>query len=164
MEFYLIVREFFVTRKIVLGLIKIKLGLMKTLYLGNLDSKRDWGHAEDYVEAQWRILQYNKPDDFVISTGVQISVRDFIKKVAKKLNIKIVFKGKGLNEVAYDENKKIIIRVSKNYFRPLDVKNLLGDYSKAKKLLNWKPKKNLDNLIDEMIKFDFDDLKTRNKN
>jgi GDPmannose 4,6-dehydratase len=156
--------EFFVTRKIVLGLIKIKLGLMKTLFLGNLDSKRDWGHAEDYVEAQWRILQYNKPDDFVISTGVQISVRDFIKKVAKKLNIKIVFKGKGLNEVAYDENKKIIIRVSKNYFRPLDVTNLLGDYSKAKKLLNWKPKKNLDNLIDEMIKFDFDDLKTRNKN
>jgi GDPmannose 4,6-dehydratase len=156
--------EFFVTRKIVLGLIKIKLGLMKTLFLGNLDSKRDWGHAEDYVEAQWRILQYNKPDDFVISTGVQISVRDFIKKVAKKLNIKIVFKGKGLNEVAYDENKKIIIRVSKNYFRPLDVTNLLGDYSKAKKLLNWKPKKNLDNLIDEMIEFDFDVLKKKNKN
>ena len=151
--------EFFVTRKIVLGLIKIKFGLMKTLYLGNLDSKRDWGHAEDYVEAQWKILQYSKPDDFIISTGVQTSVRDFVKKVAKKLNIKIIFNGKGLNEVGVDENKKVIIRVSKNYFRPLDVTNLLGNYSKAKRLLNWKPKKNLDYLIDEMIKFDLNDLK-----
>ena len=151
--------EFFVTRKIVLGLVRIKLGLMKTLYLGNLDSKRDWGHAEDYVEAQWKILQHNKPDDFIISTGKQISVRDFIKKVANKLDIKISFKGKGLNEIGVDQNKKVIVRVSKNYFRPLDVTNLLGDYSKAKKLLNWKPKKNLNHIIDEMIKFDFDNLK-----
>lgn len=153
--------EFFVTRKIVLGLVKIKLGLMKTLYLGNLDSKRDWGHAEDYIEAQWRILQYNKPDDFVISTGKQTSVRDFIKKVANKLDIKIAFKGKGLNEIGIDKSKKVIIRVSKNYFRPLDVTNLLGDYSKAKRLLNWKPKKDLDYLIDEMIKFDLHNLKKK---
>jgi GDPmannose 4,6-dehydratase len=151
--------EFFVTRKIVLGLIKIKLGLEKTLYLGNLDSKRDWGHAEDYVEAQWKILQYSKPDDFVISTGLQTSVRDFVKKVAKKLDIKITFKRKGLNEIGVDENKKAIIRVSKNYFRPLDVTNLLGNSSKAKRLLNWKPKKNLDYLIDEMINFDLNNLK-----
>jgi len=153
--------EFFVTRKIVLGLVKIKLGLIKTLYLGNLDSKRDWGHAEDYVEAQWKILQYNKPDDFVISTGKQTSVRDFIKKVGNKLDIKIAFKGKGLNEIGVDKKNKIIIRVSKNYFRPLDVTNLLGDYSKAKRLLNWKPKKDLDYLINEMIKFDLDNLKKK---
>lgn len=151
--------EFFVTRKIVLGLIKIKLGLEKTLYLGNLDSKRDWGHAEDYVEAQWKILQYSKPDDFVISTGLQTSVRDFVKKVAKKLDIKITFNGRGLNEIGVDENKKVLIRVNKNYFRPLDVTNLLGNSSKAKRLLNWKPKKNLDYLIDEMIKFDLNNLK-----
>jgi GDPmannose 4,6-dehydratase len=151
--------EFFVTRKIVLGLLRIKLGLIKNLYLGNLDSKRDWGHAEDYVEAQWKILQHSKPDDFVISTGIQTSVRDFIKKVAQKLDIRINFKGKGLNEVGIDQNKKVIIRVSKNYFRPLDVTNLLGNYSKAKRLLNWKPKKTLDNLIDEMIKFDLSNLK-----
>lgn len=151
--------EFFVTRKIVLGLIKIKLGLEKTLYLGNLDSKRDWGHAEDYVEAQWKILQYNKPDDFVISTGLQTSVRDFVKKVAKKLDIEITFKGRGLNEIGVDENKKAIIRVSKNYFRPIDVTNLLGNSSKARRLLNWRPKKNLDYLIDEMIKFDLNNLK-----
>lgn len=151
--------EFFVTRKIVLGLIKIKLGLEKTLYLGNLDSKRDWGHAEDYVEAQWKILQYSKPDDFVISTGLQTSVRDFVKKVAKKLDIEITFKGRGLNEIGVDENKKAIIRVSKNYFRPLDVTNLLGNSSKARRLLNWRPKKNLDYLIDEMIKFDLNNLK-----
>jgi GDPmannose 4,6-dehydratase len=153
--------EFFVTRKIVLGLVKIKLGLLKTLYLGNLDSKRDWGHAEDYVEAQWKILQYSKPDDFVISTGKQTSIRDFIKKVGNKLDINITFKGKGLNEIGVDKKNKIIIRVSKNYFRPLDVTNLLGDYSKAKRLLNWKPKKDLDYLIDEMIKFDLDNLKKK---
>ena len=154
--------EFFVTRKIILGLVKIKLGLIKTLYLGNLDSKRDWGHAEDYVEAQWKILQYHKPDDFVIATGVQISVRDFAKKVAEKLNIKLTFKGKGIKEIGFDETKRAIIKVSKNYFRPLDVTNLRGDYTKAKRLLNWKPKKNIDNLINEMIKFDLDNL-TKNK-
>jgi GDPmannose 4,6-dehydratase len=151
--------EFFVTRKIILGLIKIKLGLLNTLYLGNLDSKRDWGHAEDYVEAQWKILQHNKPDDFVIATNEQTSIRNFIIKVAEKLNIKIRFKGKGIKEVAVDENNKVIIRISKNYFRPLDVTNLMGDYSKAKKLLNWKPKKNLDYLINEMIESDLKNLK-----
>jgi GDPmannose 4,6-dehydratase len=153
--------EFFVTRKIILGLVKIKLGLLKTLYLGNLNSKRDWGHAEDYVEAQWKILQYGKPDDFVISTGKQTSIRDFIKKVGNKLGINITFKGKGLNEIGVDKKNKIIIRVSKNYFRPIDVTNLLGDYSKAKRLLNWKPKKDLDYLIDEMIRFDLDNLKKK---
>ncbi len=144
--------ETFVTKKIVRALVKIKMGRQKTLYLGNLDSKRDWGHARDYVEAMWKILQLNQPDDFVIATGKQYSIRQFISIVSKKLDMKILWKGKGLKEKGYDSsNKKPIILIDKNYIRPLDVNTLLGNASKARKKLSWKPKINIHKLIDEMI-------------
>jgi len=150
--------EFFVTRKIVIELIKIKLGLSKCLYLGNLNSLRDWGHAEDYAEMQWKILQHKSPDDFVIATGKQMSVRQFTIKVAKQLGMKLYFKGTGLKECGYTSGKKII-GVKKYFFRPSDVTNLMGDSSKARKILNWKPKKNIDFLIQDMIAHDYDRIK-----
>tara|TARA_B100000989_G_scaffold289825_1_gene262221 strand:- start:1823 stop:2854 length:1032 start_codon:yes stop_codon:yes gene_type:complete len=143
--------ETFVTKKIVSGLCKIKNNKLKTLYLGNIYSKRDWGHARDYVEAMWKILQQKKPDDFVIATGKQYTVKQFIDLTCKELKLKIKWKGKGLNEVAYDRNGKAIIRIDKNYFRPAEVDSLLGDPSKAKKILKWKPKTDIKNLIKEMI-------------
>ena len=143
--------ETFVTKKIVSGLYKIKNKKLKTLYLGNIYSKRDWGHARDYVEAMWKILQQKKPDDFVISTGKQYTVKQFINLVCKELNLQIKWKGKGLNETALDKNGKAIIKIDKNYFRPSEVDSLLGDSSKAKKVLNWRPKINLKQLIKEMI-------------
>ena len=128
------------------------MGKQKKLFLGNLDSKRDWGHARDYVEAMWKILQQKKPDDYVIATGKQLSIRQFINLVAKKLNLNIVWKGKGLNEKGYDTNiKKNIILIDKNYIRPLDVNTLLGNAAKARKKLSWKPKTNIHQLIEEMI-------------
>ena len=144
--------ETFVTKKIIRGLVRIKYGLDKKLFLGNLDAKRDWGHAKDYVEAMWKILQQKKPDDFVIATGKQYSIRKFINIVCKKLGLDITWKGKGLNEKAVNKkSKKIIIEIDKKYFRPLDVTTLLGKPTKAKKKLNWKPKYNLNSLIDDMI-------------
>ncbi len=144
--------ETFVTKKIVSALCKIKLGLQKKLYLGNLDAKRDWGHALDYVDAMWRILQQKTPDDFVIATGKQYSVRQFVNLVSKKLGIKIVWKGKGIKEKAIDVlTKKIIIECDKNYFRPLDVNTLLGDARKARKQLKWKPKIDINKLVDDMV-------------
>ena len=144
--------ETFVTKKIVSALVKIKMGKQKKLFLGNLDSKRDWGHAKDYVEAMWKILQHNKPDDFVIATGKQLSIRQFVNLVSKKLNMNIYWKGKGINEVGYDKiSKKKIIFVDKNYIRPLDVNTLLGNAKKARKILSWKPKIQINQLIDEMI-------------
>ena len=144
--------ETFVTKKIVKGLCKIKYGFQKKLYLGNLDAKRDWGHALDYVEAMWKMLQQKKPEDFVVATGKQFKIRDFVLMVSKKLGMKIVWKGKGLKEVGYDTvSKKTIIEIDKNYIRPLDVNTLLGDSRKARKKLNWKPKINIENLINEMI-------------
>ena len=125
--------ETFVTRKITMGLVKIKLGLQKKLVLGNLYAKRDWGHARDYVEAQWLILQQSKPDDYVIATGKQYSVKYFVNLVANKLKMKIKWKGKGINEKAYDHNNKVIIECNKKYFRPSEVDTLLGNPSKAKK-------------------------------
>ena len=119
--------ETFVTRKITIGLSKIKLGIQKKLTLGNIYAKRDWGHAKDYVEAQWLILQQKKPDDYVIATGKQYSVKYFINLVAKELKMKIFWRGKGLNEKAYDENNNVIIECSKKYFRPSEVETLLGD-------------------------------------
>ena len=131
---------------------RIKNNEQKTLYLGNLYSKRDWGHAKDYVEAMWKILQQKKPDDYVIATGKQYSIRQFVNFVTKKLNMKISWKGKGLNEKGYDLlNKKNIIFVDKNYLRPLDVNTLLGNASKARRELKWKPQINIHTLIDEMI-------------
>ncbi len=144
--------ETFVTKKIIRALVKIKMGKQKKLYLGNLDSKRDWGHAKDYVLAMWKILQQKKPDDFVIATGKQLSIRQFINLVAKKLNFNIVWKGKGINEKGFDLNtKKNIIMIDKNYIRPLDVNTLLGNAAKARKQLSWKPKINIHQLIEEMI-------------
>ncbi len=145
----------FVTRKIISGLCKIKEKKQKKLYLGNLNSKRDWGHARDYCFAMWKILQQKKPDDFVIATGIQYSIKQFINKVAKKLNMKIYWKGKGIKEKGYDKNGNIIIECHKNYFRPLDVNTLLGDSKKARKLLKWKPKTHIDSLIDEMIRAEY---------
>ena len=128
------------------------MGYQKELVLGNLDSRRDWGHARDYVEAMWKILQQKKPDDYVIATGKQYSIRQFINFVAKKLNMKIIWRGKGLNETGYDVlNKKKIILVDKNYIRPLDVNTLLGNAAKARRELKWKPQINIHALIDEMI-------------
>ena len=144
--------ETFVTKKIVSALVKIKMGKQKKLFLGNLDSRRDWGHAKDYVEAMWKILQQQKPDDFVIATGKQFSIRQFVNLVSKKLNMNISWKGKGIKEVGYDKiSKKNIIFVDKNYIRPLDVNTLLGNAKKARKILSWKPKIQINQLIDEMI-------------
>jgi GDPmannose 4,6-dehydratase len=143
--------ETFVTKKIISALCRIKLGKQKKLFLGNLDSKRDWGHAKDYCLAMWKILQQKNPDDYVIATGKQYSIKQFINLTAKKLNMTIRWKGKGINEKAFDIKGKSIIECDKNYFRPLDVNTLLGDAKKARKKLNWKPTKNIDDLIDEMI-------------
>ena len=145
--------ETFVTRKITRALSRIKLGLQKTLYLGNLISKRDWGHAKDYVEVQWLMLQQKKPEDFVIATGKQYSVRDFINIAAKNLNMKIKWKGKNENEIGIYENKEIV-RVDKSYYRPTEVDSLLGDASKAKKKLRWKPKISFKQLVKEMVESD----------
>ena len=152
--------ETFVTKKIIRALVRIKMGKQKKLFLGNLDSKRDWGHAKDYVEAMWKILQQKKPDDYVIATGKQLSIREFVNLVSKKLHLKISWKGKGLNERGYDlKSKKDIILIDKNYIRPLDVNTLLGNASKARKKLSWKPKTNIHKIIDEMI---LDEINTLN--
>jgi GDPmannose 4,6-dehydratase len=148
--------ETFVTRKITIGLAKIKLKKQKKLELGNIYAKRDWGHANDYAEAMWKILQQKKPDDFVIATGKQYSVKDFINIAAKKINIDLIWRGKGLDEVGVEKKtNKIIIKINKKYFRPTEVDSLKGDYKKAKKILNWKPKITFKELVHEMIMSDF---------
>ena len=144
--------ETFVTRKIVIALCRIKLGLQKKLFLGNLDAKRDWGHAKDYVEAMWKMLQQKKPSDYVIATGKQFSVRDFVSLTLKELKIKHYWKGKGINSKCFNENGKCIIECDKEYFRPLEVDTLLGDSKKAFKELKWKPKIQLKELVSEMVK------------
>ena len=142
--------ETFVTRKITLALSRIACGLQDCLYLGNLDAKRDWGHAKDFIEMQWLMLQQELPDDYVISTGIQYSVRDFINLAAKFLNLNIEWNGKGIKEVGL-YNKKPIIKIDKNYFRPTEVETLLGDSKKAHKILGWKPKISFQELVKEMI-------------
>ena len=129
--------ETFVTKKIISALCRIKVGKQKKLYLGNLNAKRDWGHAKDYCEAMWKMLQQKKPDDYVISTGKQYSIKQFINLAAKKLNMKIIWKGKGIKEKAYNERGVAIIECDKKYLRPLDVNTLLGNSKKARKKLNW---------------------------
>ena len=146
--------ETFVTQKIVQALSRIKKKQQKTLYLGNLNSKRDWGHAKDYVEAMWLMLQQKKPTDLVIATGKQTTVKNFVNKVSKKLGMKILWRGRGINERGIDQNGKIVVACDKSYYRPLEVNSLLGDSRKARKLLNWKPKFNLDSLISEMVKLE----------
>ena len=150
--------ETFVTKKIVSALCRIKEQKQKKLYLGNLNAKRDWGHAEDYCYAMWKILQQKEPDDYVIATGNQYSIRQFINLTAKKLDMKISWKGKGLKEKAFNERGFPIIECDKNYFRPLDVNTLLGDARKARRQLNWKPSYNINSLIDEMIASEYQKL------
>jgi GDPmannose 4,6-dehydratase len=143
--------ETFVTKKIIMGLCRIKTGKQKKLFLGNLSAKRDWGHARDYVEAMWKMLQRKKPQDYVISTGKQYSVKDFINLSLKELNIKYYWKGKGINQKCYNDKGNCIIECDKEYFRPLEVDTLLGDSRKARKELNWKPKFNIAKLVKEMV-------------
>ena len=143
--------ETFVTKKIVSALCKIKSAKQKKLFLGNLNAKRDWGHANDYCEAMWKMLQQKKPEDYVIATGKQYSIKQFINLTAKQLNMKIYWKGKGLKEKGYNEKGEPIIECDKNYFRPLDVNTLLGNSLKARKKLKWKPKVDIHMLIKEMI-------------
>ena len=142
--------ETFVTKKITKGLAQIKLGQQKNLYLGNLNALRDWGHAKDFVEAQWLMLQQEKPEDFVIATGKQYSVRDFVNLASKQLDMKIEWRGKGLDEVGSIDGQDII-KIDARYFRPTDVETLLGDASKAKEKLNWVPKISFEQLVKEMI-------------
>ena len=146
--------ETFVTKKIVSGLCKIKNNKQKKLYLGNLYAKRDWGHAKDYVVAMWKMLQQKKPDDYVIATGRQYSVKEFINLTVKELNMKIQWRGKGLKEKGC-WNDKIIIEIDKNYFRPTEVYSLKGNFDKARKKLKWKPTINIKQLVREMIDFEY---------
>ena len=148
--------ETFVTKKVVKALCNIKFGKQKKLFVGNLDAKRDWGHAEDYVQAMWKMLQYKKPDDFVICTGKQYSIRQFVNMVSKELDMKLKWRGKGVNEKAFDKFGRCIIECRKKYFRPSEVQTLIGDASKAKKLLKWKPKHNIHSLIKDMISYELD--------
>ena len=148
--------ETFVTRKITRGLSQIKLGLSKYLYLGNIDAVRDWGHAKDYVEIQWKIIQQEKPEDFVIATGREESVRTFIELAAKELGWGgIIWEGKGIEEVGRRlDTKEIVIKIDQKYFRPCEVNYLVGDAGKARQKLNWKPKTTLEDLVADMIKND----------
>lgn len=146
--------ETFVTRKITRALARIKLGLQDCLYLGNLEARRDWGHAQDYMEAQWLMLQRDLPEDFVIATGEQHSVRDFVSSAAAELGITIRWDGRGVNEKGYDGNGKCIVAVDPRYFRPTEVATLLGDATKAKEKLGWRPKVNFRELVQEMVRED----------
>ena len=152
--------ENFVTRKITRGLARIKLGLETCLYLGNLDAKRDWGHARDYVEMQWLMLQQDVPEDFVIATGVQYSVRQFVEAVADRLGMPVEWTGIGIEEVGKTPDGETIIQVDPRYFRPTEVETLLGDYSKARNKLGWMPKTNFEQLVKEMVE---EDLKLAEK-
>ncbi len=145
--------ETFVTRKITRALARIKLGLQECVYLGNMDAKRDWGHAKDYVEMQWLMLQQEKPEDFVIATGVQYSVRDFVNAAARELGMEIRWEGEGLEEKGYLAGK-VIVAVDPRYFRPTEVETLLGDPSKAKAKLGWTPKISFAELVSEMVRED----------
>ena len=151
--------ETFVTRKITRGLSRIKVGLDEKLYLGNLDSLRDWGHAKDYVEMQWLMLQQDNPEDDVIATGQQHSVREFVVRCAKKLGMNIEWRGQGVDEKGYDQNGRCIVEVDPFYFRPTEVETLLGDASKARKELGWEPSITFEEMVDEMIEHDLIEAK-----
>ncbi|MEL7310272.1 MAG: GDP-mannose 4,6-dehydratase [Pseudomonadota bacterium] len=152
--------ETFVTRKITRGLAAIRLGLQGALYLGNLDAKRDWGHARDYVDMQWRMLQQEEPEDFVIATGTQYSVRDFVNAAATELGMTVRWEGDGIDEVGYwtnpdDGDERAIVMVDPRYFRPTEVESLLGDASKAKRKLGWEPTTSFSELVAEMVREDY---------
>ena len=146
--------ETFVTRKITRALARIKLGLQDRLYLGNLNAKRDWGHAKDYVEMQWLMLQQEKPEDYVIATGVQYTVRDFVNSAAKELGLTIRWEGKNAEEKGYNAHGKCVVAVDPRYFRPTEVESLLGDPTKAREKLGWKPRITFDELVAEMVRED----------
>jgi len=148
--------ETFVTRKITRGLSRIKAGLQESIFMGNLDSLRDWGHARDYAEMQWLMLQQEQAEDFVIATGTQRSVREFINIAADKLEFKIAWKGAGVDEKGYDENGRVIVAIDPRYFRPTEVESLLGNPAKAKAKLGWVPKTSFDEMITEMVTSDYE--------
>jgi GDPmannose 4,6-dehydratase len=151
--------ETFVSKKITMAVAKIFNGSNEILYLGNLDAKRDWGDARDYVESMWKILQHKKPDDFVIATGKSFSVRDFTEEAFKCVNIYIKWQGKGMKEIGLDKKTgKVLVKIDKKYFRPNEVNHLRGDFSKAKKLLKWKPKISFKQMIKEMVSYDLEEL------
>ena len=146
--------ETFVTRKITRALARIRLGLQDCLYLGNLDARRDWGHARDYVEAIWLILQQKQPADFVIATGVQHSVREFVEAAAVELKVKLSWRGKGVNEKGYDAKGRVIVAVDSRYYRPAEVDTLLGNAAKARRQLKWQPRVSFRKLVAEMARED----------
>jgi len=146
--------ETFVTRKITRGLAQVKVGLQGCLFLGNLDAKRDWGHARDFVEMQWLMLQQNEPEDFVIATGHQYSVREFVEATAKELQMQLTWRGQGVEEEGFDEKGRRVVAVDPHYFRPTEVNTLLGDASKARKKLGWKPRTSFRELVAEMVACD----------
>jgi GDPmannose 4,6-dehydratase len=146
--------ETFVTRKITRALARIKLNLQDCLYLGNMDSLRDWGHAQDYIEMQWLMLQQETAEDFVIATGIQFSVREFVDAAASELGIKITWQGQGVDETGTDQNGKVIVKVDPRYFRPTEVETLLGDPTKAREKLGWTPKTTFQELVSEMVRED----------
>jgi GDPmannose 4,6-dehydratase len=150
--------ETFVTRKITRALARIKYNLSDCLYLGNMDAKRDWGHARDYVEAMWLMLQQEKPDDYVIATGKQQSVRDFVCAAAKSAGISVRFEGSGVDEKGYDENGRCIVAVNPRYFRPTEVESLLGNPKKAEKELGWKAKTSFEEMVEEMQQADLKEV------
>jgi GDPmannose 4,6-dehydratase len=143
--------ETFVTRKITRGLARLKVGLQDCVFLGNLDAKRDWGHARDYVEMQWLMLQQKEPDDYVIATGLQFSVRDFVIAAAAELGMKLTWRGHGAEEQAFNERGKCVVAVDPHYYRPAEVETLVGDASKARVKLGWEPKVNFRGLVAEMV-------------
>lgn len=143
--------ENFVTRKITLGLAKIKLGLESKLSLGNIEAKRDWGHAQEYVVAMWKMLQVDKPRDYVISTGEQYSVKEFVEKAALVIDLRITWSGEGINEIGVDQDGRTIVDIREEYYRPAEVSTLLGDSNLARKDLNWRPEKTFDSLVKEMM-------------
>ncbi len=146
--------ETFVTRKITRGLARIKVGLQQKLFLGNLNAKRDWGHARDYIEMQWLMLQQEKPQDFVIATGQQYSVREFVQRCAERLDLDLTWSGEGVEEKAVDSKGEVVVAVDPRYFRPAEVETLLGDASKAKRELGWTPSISFDQLVTEMVDSD----------
>jgi len=154
--------ETFVTRKITIGLSRVKLGLQDVLHLGNLDAKRDWGYAKDYVEAIWKILQHKKPDDFLIATGQSHTVREFVQEVGKNLGYDIIWQGEGVDERGLDKKtKKVLVKVDSSLFRPAETELLIGDSSKARKILKWKPKVTFKKLAKIMTEHDFENVKKK---
>jgi GDPmannose 4,6-dehydratase len=157
--------ETFVTRKITRALTRIKLGLQSCLYLGNMDAKRDWGHAKDYVEMQWLMLQQDTPEDFVIATGQQYSVREFVERCAERLDMQLEWSGEGVNERAIDPNGKVVVAVDPGYYRPTEVETLLGDASRAQEKLGWVPRTSFEELVADMVDSDLknaeDELSTK---